>query len=338
MKNIDIPSGSLKQSMLYLKTKLNGFLDCSTNEFKLRFDSDLIKGSIEAISYSKEMHYINLAVCFTEDIRISLQNIPSLPSYFIYCSQGTVTHALDALPEKRVIKADQNIIISCAKAKAKNVFWIPKNTPTKIALIVVENHFMPESDSLYSKIQHTFFENRPDGVYYGIQNNSISTKIAQLRAVNQKGIVGNLLKKGILQIVLATEIEGFSAAVNSSKVTEIGLTKKQIEDIRLLSESIKKNPSAAYSLKSMSQKTGVSPNKLQEGFKIMHQTTVNDFITLVRIERAESLIRTSDLTISQIVYSIGFSSRSYFSKIFKQKYHCSPKQYKYSQNSLAITA
>ena len=36
----------------------------------------------------------------------------------------------------------------------------------------------------------------------------------------------------------------------------------------------------------------------------------------------------SDLNISEIVYTIGFSSRSYFSKIFKEKYNISPNEYK----------
>jgi AraC-like DNA-binding protein len=58
----------------------------------------------------------------------------------------------------------------------------------------------------------------------------------------------------------------------------------------------------------------------------------------VRVEKGEELIKTSDMNISQIVYSVGFSSRSYFSKIFRQKYNCSPKEYKEKQQSMALSA
>ena len=73
--------------------------------------------------------------------------------------------------------------------------------------------------------------------------------------------------------------------------------------------------------------SGLSPFKLQEGFKTTHGRTVADFIRNVRLEKAEELIKTTDLNISEIVYTIGLSSSSYFSKIFKLKYNCSPKDY-----------
>ena len=40
------------------------------------------------------------------------------------------------------------------------------------------------------------------------------------------------------------------------------------------------------------------------------------------------MLKNTDLNISQIVYSIGFSSRSYFSKIFKEKYGITPNKFK----------
>ena len=46
----------------------------------------------------------------------------------------------------------------------------------------------------------------------------------------------------------------------------------------------------------------------------------------------------SKLNISEVVYSIGFTSRSYFSKIFRRKYNCSPKQYKDKQKTLSVSA
>ncbi|GAA0872142.1 hypothetical protein GCM10009117_12890 [Gangjinia marincola] len=59
----------------------------------------------------------------------------------------------------------------------------------------------------------------------------------------------------------------------------------------------------------------------------MHNRTVADYVRNVRLDKAEELMRTTDLNISEIVYSVGLTSRSYFCKIFKQKYKCSPKQY-----------
>ncbi|MCB0387243.1 MAG: helix-turn-helix transcriptional regulator, partial [Winogradskyella sp.] len=83
---------------------------------------------------------------------------------------------------------------------------------------------------------------------------------------------------------------------------------------------------------------GLSPSKLQEGFKLMHGHTVTEYIREVRIKKAEELIKNTDMNISEVVYTIGLTSRSYFSKIFKEKYNCSPKDYKFAQRSMAISA
>jgi len=49
-------------------------------------------------------------------------------------------------------------------------------------------------------------------------------------------------------------------------------------------------------------------------------------------------MNTSDLNISQIVYSIGFTSRSYFTKIFKEKYVLAPNEYKRQIPNMMVQA
>lgn len=59
----------------------------------------------------------------------------------------------------------------------------------------------------------------------------------------------------------------------------------------------------------------------------MHGLTVSLFIREARLQKAEQLIRKFDYSISEIVYSIGLNSRSYFSRIFKDRYDISPSEY-----------
>ncbi|WP_431242131.1 helix-turn-helix domain-containing protein [Flavobacterium sp. P21] len=164
----------------------------------------------------------------------------------------------------------------------------------------------------------------------GSYNLKIANKIEQLNAVTQTGIVRNLLKEGILKIILAMEIQQHSDDLNAFSKDSNCLTLKEMEEIKELSEFIKSSPEEPFTIKSLSKKSGLSPNKLQEGFKMIHDRTVNDYITHMRVLKAEILMRTSDLNISEIVYCIGFTSRSYFSKIFKQKFNCGPKEYKFN--------
>ncbi|XCF07889.1 AraC family transcriptional regulator [Tamlana crocina] len=87
-------------------------------------------------------------------------------------------------------------------------------------------------------------------------------------------------------------------------------------------------PSKDYSLEYLATESGLSQAKLQDGFKFLFKRTVTEYIRHVRLEVARNLITTTDLNISQIVYTIGFTSRSYFSKIFKEKYEITPNEFK----------
>ena len=98
--------------------------------------------------------------------------------------------------------------------------------------------------------------------------------------------------------------------------------------MRNISKMILKDVSKDYSLDMLSAESGLSQAKLQEGFKLLYTRTVTEYIRHVRLEEARDYIRTTEMNISQIVYTIGFSSRSYFSKIFKEKYNITPNQYK----------
>lgn len=53
-----------------------------------------------------------------------------------------------------------------------------------------------------------------------------------------------------------------------------------------------------------------------------------DFIRYLRIQRSCRLISTTDLTLSQIAYAVGFSDPNYFSKAFKRATGLAPSQYR----------
>ena len=52
------------------------------------------------------------------------------------------------------------------------------------------------------------------------------------------------------------------------------------------------------------------------------------FIRDIRLELSKELLKDPSLTISEIAYKVGFSNPSYFSRMFKEKYFITPKEYK----------
>lgn len=341
MKIVTINTEKTQNIFEELNTNLGGKVTFDLDEYTLETNNSFAKGSIIGASFNDNISYVQFDMTFSVDVRMDIINVNSSPIYFAYCSKGNLSHSFGVTGEERKFKTFQTAIVA-SKENQDNVLFFEKDKNTKFTLIIVgtQNYGQNQMHSLNQKVKETFFENSAvqDFFYVGSYNLKIAEKIEQLNAITQTGIVRNLLKEGILRIILAMEIQQHTDDQSAFSKDANCLTLREMEEIKELSEAIKANPEEAFTIKSLSKKSGLSPNKLQEGFKMIHNRTVNDYITHMRVLKAEILIRTSDLNISEIVYCIGFTSRSYFSKIFKEKFNCSPKEYKFNLNPLAITA
>ena len=82
------------------------------------------------------------------------------------------------------------------------------------------------------------------------------------------------------------------------------------------------------SVEDLSQLTGMSLSAFKKKFKDIYNNTPRSYIIEKRTEEAAKRLLISDLSVSQIGYSVGFSSPSHLNKCFKSKYHISPTEYK----------
>lgn len=56
--------------------------------------------------------------------------------------------------------------------------------------------------------------------------------------------------------------------------------------------------------------------------------TINNYILEVRIHRAKLMLELSDMNINEIAKASGFSSSSYFIKVFKNTINQTPQEYR----------
>ena len=63
-------------------------------------------------------------------------------------------------------------------------------------------------------------------------------------------------------------------------------------------------------------------------FKDYYKTTPGKWLTTRRLEKATTLLKTTNKTVSEITFDCGFKNLSHFSRIFKEKLKLSPKDYR----------
>ncbi|MEY4904744.1 MAG: hypothetical protein RLZZ292_2559, partial [Bacteroidota bacterium] len=85
------------------------------------------------------------------------------------------------------------------------------------------------------------------------------------------------------------------------------------------------------SVERLSEEFGLSRVHLYRKIKALLGESVNDYIQHIRLKKACQLLLEQQWTVSEIAYKVGYSSPSYFATAFKNRYACSPTEYKDKQ-------
>ena len=84
---------------------------------------------------------------------------------------------------------------------------------------------------------------------------------------------------------------------------------------------------STLSLETVSKKTGMNQRNISEAIFNKYQCNFKTYINQIRIAEAQRLLKESKLTISEIAYSVGFSSPSNFNRVFKKLTGKAPSEY-----------
>jgi transcriptional regulator GlxA family with amidase domain len=72
---------------------------------------------------------------------------------------------------------------------------------------------------------------------------------------------------------------------------------------------------------------GMSRVQLYRKVKSLTNYAPNELLRIARLKKATSLLSSSDMTIAEITYEVGFTSPSYFTKCYKDHFGESPTDF-----------
>ncbi len=81
-------------------------------------------------------------------------------------------------------------------------------------------------------------------------------------------------------------------------------------------------------LQDLAEMAGYSLSYYKQKFKQEVGITPSEYMMLQKIERAKKILTESDQSITNIAFSMGFSSSNYFCSVFKKFMDCTPKDYR----------
>ena len=113
---------------------------------------------------------------------------------------------------------------------------------------------------------------------------------------------------------------------NSVRLKEIG----KIADIE---EYITENLQENINIRSLCEKFNISKAELYSLIRNRANCGVAEFVKGIRIRAAKHLLLSTNLSVSEVALKTGFDNYSYFTKIFKSEYNCTPRDYRKKNQS-----
>ncbi len=304
----------------------------SHNSARFTFDNEHGKGHISTYQVFPGLVAKVYNVKLTKELKFTKKEKGDHPTYFIYCVKGYYYHKFENESTLEKISKNQNVILSGNNLNGHEIF-LPSDVDLQISILFlsankfekVENRKAKRLDSALKNLANNF-ELDQKSKFFG-EINPETSQFAEVLVENKRiDVIGMLITEGAILNTLASQLINHEQYRNTSKITKI--SKDDLRKIIDLGDYIRDNISARISIDQLARISGLNPKKLQKACNYLYGETVGNLIQRLRVERARQLLQNTELTVSEVCYKIGFSSRSYFSKIFSEHFGMLPSDFK----------
>ncbi len=333
MQDIKINANSSEEDINQMQAYFGGKISERWGEYVLEFDNDIGKGLIKCLTLDWGVSLMQFDAVFYKDLIFFNESTAFNPIHFSYVSDGQFNHRFSNEEDFHIVEQYHAAILVSSK-DVSHISTFPKNQHFKINNIrVVRQEYLKKRnvnvEQLNEKLHKIFIDGQHKTAFshYSPIHLRMEDHVKAIRNSIYNGMTRILHIEGEVYQLLSMHIARHDKFQNTD-ILPCKLLKSELKTIRTIGEQIIKDPAINYSLEHLSHRSGLSQAKLQDGFKFLYTRTVTEYIRFIRLKASRDLIITTDLNISQVVYTIGFTSRSYFSKIFKEKYGLTPNEFK----------
>jgi AraC-like DNA-binding protein len=312
--------------------RLNVDYEEENNEICLDIPDEVGTGNITAISFSHGVGVLNVDCRLKNEVRFELNQSLVQPLEIIFNRESAFTHEFDGKGKVQEIKHLESVIFSC-NGRHGNVLTLPANEPICFFSLEINRKlfeekiesFLPEMneelEALFRDVNgiNLFF-------YKGHYSLDIAKCIEEVTNCEHTGFTKSVFIEGKCYEILAHHLRQYLDDLTDPEGRKI-LRQATVEKIEKATEIIREELEQMDNILALSRRVGLNQNTLQNGFKHLYGTSVNQYIKNARMELARELMESTGLNITEITYKIGINSRSYFSKLFKQRYSMTPQQY-----------
>ncbi|NJL38931.1 MAG: helix-turn-helix transcriptional regulator [Leptolyngbyaceae cyanobacterium RM2_2_4] len=155
----------------------------------------------------------------------------------------------------------------------------------------------------------------------------------QILCCPYQGLTKRLYLESKVLELLALSLHQITEDTSSNHQKRL-LKSSDLDRIHQASEVLLNNLECPPSLLQLAHQVGLNDYKLKVGFRQMFGTTVFGYLYQQRMQQAQELLMTGELSVATVAETMGYTSLSAFSAAFKRKFGVNPNSYKLRKHDL----
>ncbi|WP_299129066.1 AraC family transcriptional regulator [uncultured Winogradskyella sp.] len=330
-KEIHIINNSAKHFIEIIAKELNSEFEEENRAYCMSFPKDVGHGYIKTYDFDYGIFAYEFDCTLKKPLHFTFAKEVVQPLVILFNREEKITYSHSGSGDKTIKHLES--MMACAGLSDSNSLRIPKDSPGCFFAIRIDRKTFEEKiDSFLAEMDNNLEEifrdsNGVNALFYqGYYSLDIAKYIEEYTTTELTGFMRHVFQEGKIYEILTHYLKQYLDDTKEPDSRRI-LRQNTVDKIEEASTIIQEEMAVLGSILSIAKRVGLNQNTLQDGFNYLFKKSVNQYIKDVRMDKAKELMENSDLNITEITYKIGINSRSYFSKIFKEKFGISPKQY-----------
>lgn len=285
------------------------------------------------LHYSRKNYYDFGIADYTipKDFSVSFDN-PSLLIRFGTVYKGTTKFQIENNPVSSFTPSSFFVIEENLKGKQ---IWKKGQHFYGAEITIYESYFkdiiypnFPSCINFNSFIKNYTYKYLPLEIVSIIQNLRTLSQENKLNSIYLESKILECIAILINEVTLSSK-NSFTNQINYGEVTigknrKINLSFSDIIAIQKAHKILEENYFNPPTITALSKLVYINEQKLKAGFSKYYHMSIGEYTTFIRMNIAETLLSTTDLSIEEIARKVGYNHSSNFSKMFKKVHGITP--------------
>lgn len=330
-KEIHVTNNTAKHFVEIVAKELGTNFEEENKEYCISFPKIFGHGYVKTFEFDNGIFVYEFDCTLENDLHLIFSKEVVQPLVILFNREEAITYSQIDDEDKTINHLESMMI--CAGLNDSNSLKISAGLPSCFFAIRIDRkEFELKIDSFLAEMDKDLEEIFRDAngvnpiLTQGYYSLDIAKYIEEFTTTELTGFMRHVFLESKIYEILIHYLKQYLDDTKDPESRKI-LRQNTVDKIEDASNIIQEEMEVLGSILNIAKRVGLNQNTLQEGFNHLFKKSVNQYIKDVRMDKAKDLMENSDLNITEITYKIGINSRSYFSKIFKEKFGISPKSY-----------